>query len=102
MRARNAANLRRRDDAGRSEEMDDSCAEASGGITGSAASFPRASSFRRFRRRCGSSSDCEAIDSTASFEEGITGEVELVELGELADNEPKTPSLLIEPSAVRF
>lgn len=55
VRARNAANLRRSDVAGRSEEMDDSCADASGGITGSARLFPLDSSFKRFLRLWGSS-----------------------------------------------
>ena len=39
VKARNAANLRRIEVVGRAEEKLDSCADASGGITGSACPF---------------------------------------------------------------
>lgn len=55
--ARNAASLRRSDVVGRVDEKFESCAEASGGMTGSAGPpLPEPDSFSRFLRRCGSSS----------------------------------------------
>lgn len=49
--AKKAANLRRSDVLGSVEEKFDSCAEASGGITGSVPLFCAAASFKRFLRR---------------------------------------------------
>lgn len=54
--AKNAASLRRREVTGRVDEKFESCAEASGGMTGSAWPLSEPSSFSRFLRRCGSSS----------------------------------------------
>jgi hypothetical protein len=51
VRARNAANLRRREVTGRADERVDSCDEASGGSSDSAASSLAVSSFNRFLRR---------------------------------------------------
>lgn len=96
VRARNAARLRRREDAGRSEDMADSCAEASGGITGSAL-LPD-SCLRRFLRLWGSSCvDGSAIDSDILEADGMGVVFEVAELA--PDNVAKTPSLLREPSA---
>lgn len=50
VRARKAAILRRREVVGRAEEKDESCADASGGITCSVELFPVASSFNLFLR----------------------------------------------------
>lgn len=60
----------------------DNCADASGGMTGSAWPFSEPSSFNRFLRRCGSSSVVfgVAIDSevTVSVEPAGFAEVWLV------------------------
>lgn len=55
VRARYAANLRRREVVGSVDEKLDSCAEASSGRLGSGVPVALLSSFKRFRRRCGSS-----------------------------------------------
>lgn len=88
--------------AGRSDEIEDSCAEASGGMT--ASPFFLSSSLRRFLRLCGSScADCAAIDSLTLFvlDSGVVdAELELAELA--ADKEESTPSLLKKPFAFWF
>lgn len=82
VRARYAANFRRREVVGRADEKFDNCAEASSGMTGSAFPFSKPASFNRFLRRCGSSAEfvCVAMDSevTVSGEPAGLAEVWLV------------------------
>jgi hypothetical protein len=47
------------------DEKFDNCAEASSGMLGSGCLVPLLSSFRRFRRRCGSSSELASVATVA-------------------------------------
>lgn len=61
VRARYAANLRRMEVMGSVDEKFDNCAEASSGRLGSGFPVALLSSFKRFRRRCGSSSGVASV-----------------------------------------
>jgi hypothetical protein len=61
VRARYAANLRRREVVGSVDEKFDNCAEASSGRLCSGCAVASFSSFKRFRRRCGSSSAVASV-----------------------------------------
>lgn len=109
VKARKAASLRRSEVVGRVDEKFESCAEASGGMTGSAWAFSEPDSFNLFLRRCGSSSllVSVAIDSedVASLElvwfAGVLFAdwgVEVDVWSELADaNEERRPPFELEP-----
>lgn len=110
VKAKNAANLRRSEVAGRVDEKFESCAEASGGMTGSAWLFSEPVSFSRFRRRCGSSSllasvaigseDVASLELTGVAGDSLAGrEVEEFDvLSGLADaNDEKKSPFEIEP-----
>lgn len=114
VRARYAANLRRREVVGSAEENFDSCAEASGGRlpSGSTAALP--CSFKRFRRRCGSSSgvasvaiaagDAAAVDELSSLAVISLGGEEAVELlfAFAGASEDNNPTLLFDLSYNRL
>lgn len=109
VKARNAANLRRSEVVGRVDEKFESCAEASGGMTGSAGPFSEPNSFSRFLRRCGSSSllasvaiGLEDVASLLVWFAGVSftgwemGEGDV--WSELADaNEDRRPPFELEP-----
>jgi hypothetical protein len=112
VRARYAASLRRREVVGSADEKFDSCAEASRGIVGSGCPVSLLSSFKRFLRRCGSSSETAAVaivpdeavsDASAGIAEAPLGESEVdLVLAFFNASEDSRPPLLLDPSSNRL
>lgn len=109
VKARYAANLRRREVVGSVDEKFDNCAEASSGRLGSGCPGALLSSFKRLRRRCGSSSGVASVAMAA--DDAVADELTWLAYGSLGDedafnllfaleeaSEDSRPPLLLDPS----